>query len=128
MKALRNFTLLAALALSGFACGPANVPAGFEFVDVTGTVTMADGKPLKSGTITFEPSEAGKGREDVAGIADGKFTTKMAAGTYKVAIDKKTDEGVGGRSLVPARFQKFETSTFTAVVKGGMAPLVYELK
>ena len=60
MKAFRNIAILAALALSGLACGSATVPAGSEYIDVTGTVTMADGKPLKTGTIAFEPTEAGK--------------------------------------------------------------------
>jgi len=126
-----NRYLLGLLLLIPFACcgcegGGAYVSPGFDFADVSGVVTLADGKPLKTGTIHFSPVTEGKGREDMCVVSDGKFTLKMAVGEYKVAFDAK-NEG-GGKSHVPAKYTKFETANLTASVKSGGEQLKFELK
>ena len=126
-----NRHLFGLLLLTPFACcgcegGGAYVSPGFDFADVSGTVTVGDGKPLKAGTIHFSPVSEGKGREDMCVVHDGKFTLKMATGEYKVAFDMKTEGG--GKSNVPVKYTKFETANLTASVKSGGEPLKFELR
>ena len=102
-------------------CGD-TIPASGEMVEVKGTVTLADGKPLKAGMIHFKPDGSG-GRDDLGVIKDGAFTTKMYVGKYKVAIDVDNT-----RPGVPAKFTKYDSSGLTAEVKGGMQPLTIEVK
>jgi hypothetical protein len=121
--ALRVFAVVAAvcpLLLTG--CDGSPAPAMGSPVDVKGTVTLADGKPLKAGTVHFKFDGAG-GRDEVAKVTDGAFELKMFAGKYKVAFDIDST-----RPGVPARFTKFESSGQSAEVKGGMSPLAFELK
>ncbi len=124
MRTAVHLTLFLASAsvLVGCGSGGEHVPTGgLDFVDVTGTVAMTDGKPLKSGTVYFNPAEAGKGREESCVLTDGKFALKMATGKYKVAFD------MTGRTSVPAKYTRFETAQLDADVKAG-TPLAFTLK
>jgi len=112
MRFLKSAVLVGCL--SAFAgCGPSTVGTDNSYVDVTGTVTLPDGKPLPRGMIHFEPEVAGKGRDDQAGVVDGKFTSKMAVAKYKVAFDLQ-----GGSSSVPAKYRRFDND-LTVEIKGG---------
>ena len=56
-----------------------------ETIEIAGTVTY-QGQPLRKGIVNFFPTD-GKGRSASGIIADGKFTTRVAAGPKKVQIE-----------------------------------------
>jgi len=112
MRTLKFAALIACLLVS-VGCGPSTVSTENSYVDVTGTVTLPDGKPMPRGMIHFEPEVPGKGRDDQAGVVDGKFTSKLAVAKYKVAFDLQ-----GGNSFVPAKYRKFD-GELTVEIKGG---------
>lgn len=105
-----------------------------KLVQVSGTVTY-EGKPLTSGTITF----VGEGQSPVnaAGEISSSGTYKLstetpgdgaAPGSYKIRIESwasppKMDEtGVDpGKSAVPEKYGRIETSGLTATVKDSPA-------
>ena len=123
MSPLRALSLaaLAAFALFPAGCGTSPAPAQGDYLDVSGTVTLADGSPMKSGTIHFEPD--GAGREELVKVADGKYSVKMFEGKYKVAFD------VGNaRSSTPAKYTKFATTDKRAEVKSGNTTHDFQLK
>ena len=97
LRLTASVTLLAAFAglttLAG--CG-SSISVSNTYVDVNGTVTLPDGKPLPRGMIHFEPVTPESGRDDQAVVENGKFTSKMAVAKYKVAFDIQ-----GGNSSVP---------------------------
>ena len=100
-----------------------SAPAMGDYVDVKGTVTAADGKPVKLTTIYFEPVTPGQGRDQFVEVKDGAFELKMFTAKYKVAFDTESK-----RPAVPSKYTKFDSSGLTADVKGGMSPLTFELK
>lgn len=128
MRAFLATLAFAPLAFSGCGSGGEHVPTAQNFLDVSGTVTAPDGKPLKAGTIHFGVAETGKGRDEIAVVTDGKFTLKMAAAKYKVGFNMKNDEGGGVRSTLPSKYTKYETSNLAAEVKTGMDALKFDLK
>lgn len=125
---LRSAVAVVCASLLGCGSGGEHVPAGMEFVDVTGTVATADGKPLKAGTIHFAPAEAGAGREEMCVVADGKFNLKMAVGKYKVGFNMRAEDGGAVRSTLPAKYSKFETSQLDADISKSNATLTFTLK
>lgn len=112
---------LALLAATG--CGKNDLMSG------QGTVNY-QGKPLDHGRVGFHP---GAGRPSFGEIHDGKFllTTHkpndgVAVGKYRVTVHcdvpaNPTDAFSDRVSLIPARYQKPETSGLTAEVKSGEA-------
>ena len=112
---------LAAMLLLQLGCGSSPAPAQGDYLDVSGTVTLADGSPMKSGTIHFEAD--GTGRDELVRVANGKYELKMFEGKYKVAFDV----GVA-RTSVPSRFTKFATSDKRAEVKSGSTTHDFQLK
>jgi len=61
--------------------------SGGKKTEVSGTVTLADGKPLPSGKIRFIPTEK-KGKTVDGDIEDGKFTVKnVPLGECRVSIN-----------------------------------------
>ena len=110
-------------------------------VPVSGRVTLDGGPWPKGGTITFTPaggvvgsdptqSRPGSGKFD----ADGSFTVGsfepddgLFPGSYQVGIECLDAEPgmdnkgrmVGGKSLIPTKFQSGKTSGLTFVVKPG---------
>jgi len=123
---------------------------------VTGNVTY-DGKPVASGTITFNPDNPDAGRVATGIIRDGYYSlTTMAnddgalPGPYKVAIVAKdeddsvkvdTKKGGGSRNpanvikvakaakdLIPKKYISIATSELTAVVKEQTNSIPFDLK
>ena len=111
-----------------------------KLAPVQGNVTL-DGAPLKSGRITFESPG---NRPATAKIVDGKIieaTTMepndgVPVGSHKVAISANEEPGsavsanpgdpikpganyMGGKSIIPARYNNPETSQLTAEIKPG---------
>ncbi|MBN9520968.1 hypothetical protein J0H58_21010 [bacterium] len=128
----------------------AGCSGGPKLAKVTGTVTLDD-KPLPRGTLTFEmPGQ----RPATATIVDGKITEAttfapgdgVPVGKHKVAVSATIDPGpaisanpgdasrpsggnyMGGKSLIPARYNNPETSGLTADVGPGGTALKFELK
>ena len=106
-------------------CGD-NPKSVIKFIDVKGTVTLADGSTLATGSINFEPeTKDGSSREEATFIKDGSFDVKIAPGKYKVAVDM---EAKGNKSTVPAKFRSFKTSDLHVEVTSSGTPLTISLK
>jgi hypothetical protein len=128
----------------------AGCSGGPKLAQVAGTVTL-DGKPLPRGTLTFEtPGQ----RPATATVVDGRITEAttfapgdgVPVGRHKVAVSATVDPGpaisanpgdasrpsggnyMGGKSLIPTRYNNPETSGLTAEVGPGDASLKFELK
>ncbi len=111
-----------------------------KHAEVKGTVTL-DGKPLATGTITFEMKGA---RPATATIVNGEIIDVMtyapgdgvAIGDHRVAVaanelpvsavvpnpgEGKLPKGdyMSGKSLIPAAYNNPETSGLTATIKPG---------
>jgi len=111
-----------------------------KLAPVQGTVTL-DGAPLKNGSITFESPG---NRPATAKIVDGKIVEAttfepndgVAVGSHKVAISANEEAAsavaanpgdsinpganyMGGKSIIPARYNNPETSQLTAEIKPG---------
>src|SRR5262245_4915561 len=98
--------VLAFLIVAGAGCSSEE-----RLYDVSGTVTF-EGKPIPAGIVYFDPdpTQPGSGRQGVANIVDGKFTTAdkgrgVAGGSYTLRVtgfDGKTaNEAPLGRGLFP---------------------------
>lgn len=128
----------------------AGCSGGPKLAKVTGTVTL-DGKALPRGTLTFEaPGQ----RPATATVVDGQITEAttfkpgdgVPVGAHKVAVSATVDPGpaisanpgeasrpsggnyMGGKSLIPTRYNNPETSGLTAEVGPGDTALKFELK
>ena len=123
MISRRRFSALCAaiafLALLGCGGGPA--PAMGDLVTVTGGVTVG-GSPMKSGTIHLKATAAG-GRDELAVVADGKYTLTAFAGNYKVAFDIEA-----AKSNVPAKYRAFATTDKQLDVKSRDATQDFDLR
>ncbi len=118
---LLSLSMLAGLAFS-VGCSTSTAPAMGDYIEVSGTVLLADGSPMKTGTIHFEP-EVTEGREGFSKVTNGAFTTKLFAAKYKVAFDVDAP-----KTSVPSKFTKFSSADKTADVKSNMSPLQFQLK
>lgn len=117
--------VLLLLTLSG--CGGSGSKR--KLIRVSGTVTF-EGKPLTSGTITFvadgQPPVNAAGEINQSGtytLSTERPGDGAAPGTYKIRIESwasppKMDEtGVDpGKSAVPEKYNRIETSGLTATV------------
>lgn len=104
--------------------GSAVVSTPFEFVDVKGTVTLPDGKPLRTGALTFTPEAGQKAREENATVTDGSFSTKMGVGKYKVTLDADSK----AKSAVPGKYRNSKTSDLIVEVSASSNQLTISLK
>ena len=133
LSGLFLFGLLGAL-LSG--CGQ-----GETLVPVTGKVTI-DGKPLGTGSVTFEPdSSKGTKAQVAAGEIDAQGNYKLmsggkegaAPGWYKVAViaqepaDSKNPYAIP-KSIVNSKFRDVKTSNLSVEVVANPAPGAYDFK
>lgn len=75
-------SLLLCLSVATLGCGPSTKKE--KLADVSGTVSYLDGKPLKTGKISFENPT--KGRVGGGVIKDGKFTLKAPVGEMVVRV------------------------------------------
>ena len=110
---------------------------GLTLVPVEGRVVL-NGKPLASGAIMVQP-EAGPAAQAMI-QPDGSFRLGTFApedgaipGTAAVRIicrqevTKPGEERAFGRSLIPEKYARFESSGLSVEIKAGMAPLLIEL-
>ena len=124
MRMNHAFAAIACCAL-GIGCGgPSRIPAPFEIVEVTGAVTLADGKPLPTGRLKFEPEPGQNARSEIAMVKAGKFSSSMAAGKYRVSIDVES----GSRHGVLAKYRSLKTSDLIVDVSKSNASLTISFK
>lgn len=120
-----------------FACGCSDRP---KLAKVKGTVTL-DGKPIPSGTVTFEAKGL---RPATAKIVNGEITEVttfdpddgVPVGSHRVAVTAAADGGaaivanpgdakapkegyMSGKSLIPTAYNDPATSGLTAEIKSG---------
>lgn len=115
----RGSVLLAVLAIG---CGAADRP---QLAPLTGTVTY-NGKPLESGMIIFTPDKgrAASGRVRAGEIVDvGTFEPNDGApvGNLKITVMDAPPQGMEEKkeSIVPAKYNSFETSELSVGVYAG---------
>jgi len=90
-------------------------------VDVTGTVTGSDGKPVTGLNIVFQPGEAGARPESFPLKADGGFSGKMVVGKYLYYLAGKSESDRNAEALLskfPAEHRKADQGR-SVEVKGG---------
>jgi hypothetical protein len=127
----------------------AGCSGGPKLVPVTGTVTLDD-KPLARGTLTLETPGM---RPATLTVVDGKITEAttfktgdgVPVGKHKVAVSATAEAAsavaatpgdgkapgpnyMGGKSLIPAKYNNPETSGLTADVGPGETTVKFELK
>ena len=124
------FVLLACIAAGACNRGPTLVPAA-------GRVTL-NGKPLENGAIMVQPTAGPAAQAKIN--PDGTFqlgTFKPGdgaiVGTAAVRVFCRKDitppggEQAWGPSLIPDRYNRFDTSGLTVEIKVGMSPLEISL-
>ena len=110
----RTFLAIGLMASCFVGCGD----GGPQTFTVQGTVTSKD-KPLETGTISFEDSNAGKANS--AAIASGgKYSVKLPAGNYKVMLlpitkervsaDGTMEEAMVDENKFPRKYRTSDTS------------------
>lgn len=109
------------LALAGCSGEPRKLP---EPVEISGTVTTADGKPVKDVQLTMRP----KGEGHPAGsplAADGSFKLTTVPGEFMyffvLSEDPKMDKGRAKAALaaVPAKYQEMNVEHTVSLSAGG---------
>jgi len=130
---MARFLLLALLACAGaVGCnrGPTLVPAA-------GRVTF-NGKPLETGAIMVQPvagpaAQAKIGPDGTFQLGTFKPGDGAIVGTATVRVFCRKDitspggEQAWGPSLIPERYNRFDTSGLTVEIKAGMPPLEISL-
>jgi len=121
------------IALMIVGCGPKRIPSKIgEPAPVSGSVTLPNGQPLPRGSVAFFPVEEGKGQESFAMLdGSGSFTTTVAPGAYKVAIEPEWVRTAGnpGQSPIPAQYRSAATTTLEfEIPTGGKDGLAIALK
>jgi hypothetical protein len=101
---------------------------------VEGTVTFA-GQPVAEGTVTFENTATGDTVQTTL-APDGKYSLRVAAGSYKVMVEPPmvaetgvSDAGMTYKKVsnIPAKVRSSQSTTLTAKVESA-ATLDFELK
>ncbi len=133
----RGVVLVAALlALSSIGCGGGNSRP--NNVSISGKVAYANGKPLTSGMIVFNPLEEGEEAPLAPIQQDGSFTFSgagVAPGEYRVSLAQPEGEAASGEGNsevstfpVPERYLQADTSGWKATVKeSGNAPFSFTI-
>jgi hypothetical protein len=138
---LCGFTLLALALASGCGNADSSLP---NLVKVTGTV-KCNGKPLESGTVSFNPIDPKVGQPVTGVVKDGSFdlvtsvsSPGVVIGKYQVSVasvdssavpsDPSKPKPVAAASPVPKKYGSPKTSGLEVDVKAGMAPLDWDLK
>jgi hypothetical protein len=122
--------LLACLISAGCNRGPTLVPA-------SGRVTF-NGKPLETGAIMVQPvagpaAQAKIGPDGTFQLSTFKPGDGAIVGTATVRVFCRKDitppggEQAWGPSLIPERYNRFDTSGVTVEIKAGMPPLEISL-
>jgi hypothetical protein len=98
---LRRLFLMAVCGLAGCSANPGKLP---EAIDVNGTVTLADGKPVTNVQIEFTPSTS-PGRPWNSRVDEaGKYTAKLTPGGYTFFFSKP-DAKPAEKSKVEAAYK-----------------------
>lgn len=111
----RTITLVATAVFAALAPGC----SGEKFGELSGTVSLM-GQPLRSGVVTFFPSE---GEPFAATVENGTFAVSNARyGEYRVTVTPSVESpevwaGAGGRKMKPGEVDPTATAP-----KGGSAP------
>jgi hypothetical protein len=133
-----GMSIVAVLGLTPLACGP----SGPKMASVYGKVTY-QGKPVTQGTVTFQAS--GTGGRNATGLIDsqGNYTLQTEnpgdgalLGDYIVTIyahdepvlDYTPKTPIRPKLLVPAKYEKPESSGLKATIHGGSNPIDFDLK
>ena len=108
-----------------FGCGD----GGPQTFNVQGTV-LSKGKPLETGTISFEDSTAGRANSSAIGIG-GKYSVRLPAGNYKVMLLPITKEQVAAdgtkleamvdENMFPRKYRTSETSGLSLKVSDNVS-------
>jgi hypothetical protein len=113
--------LIALVALSGCSGDPSQLP---DPVEISGTVTTADGKPVKDVQLVLRP----KGSGHTAGCAlgsDGQFKVSAIPGEFMFFFqpmeDAKADKGKvkAGFAAVPKAYQDVNVEHTVSLSSGG---------
>ncbi|PQO43583.1 hypothetical protein C5Y93_23325 [Blastopirellula marina] len=140
MKEDSNFMLrysicsaIALLAIAAVGCGG----RGEKIVPVSGTV-MIDGQPLAAGVDGFITLAPASGRPAIGKIdgQTGKFTLTTyeegdgaLVGPHEVTVTVNAiGRGGNAQSLIPEKYQEFQTSGLTAKVDGPTDSLLIEIE
>ena len=129
-----GFFFLLCTSVVSLGCGGA-APAGPKLYKAAGTVTL-DGKPLKEADMVFRSAD---GKHSAgAKVTDGKFSTKLAAGSVIVEISALVDspdgkfreENPGEKvpvkvQLIPKKYNS--ESSLKEEIKGDNESLKYDL-
>lgn len=132
----RTLTAVAVALLLAVGCGKPVVPA----VAVGGAVSL-DGKPVSNAVVVFYSAEQAAAPPVSATVTDGRFSTALPLGRYKVAVRSAPatpDQPVssdfaapkaGGKTSPPAVPAKYaEPTLLTADVTGERQELAFSLK
>lgn len=125
---------LICISICSLGCGGTD-PKAPKLYTVSGTVTF-NGQPLKDAAMVFRTTD---GKHSAgAQVKDGKFTTKIAAGTSKVQINALVDspdgkfreENPGERvpvkvELIPKKYNS--ETTLTVDVKADTSNVTFDL-
>ncbi len=127
---MRNiFCTVALLGVIGLAgCSSYKDTSPGTEVDVNGTVTGPDGKPLTGVNIVFQPAEAGTRPESIPLKPDGTFTTKMLVGKYLYFVAPKGDSDARGEAIVnklPESYRKADTNRSIEIGSSGKLTLKF---
>ena len=113
---LRTTAALALLAglLAGCSSAPPLKP---EPVDVSGTVTLPNGRPATDLTVSFLPTESNQFQTS-GKVTAGKFSTKLVPGKYTFMIESPT---------VPKKYQENNAAHAVEVPPTGTTDLAIKL-
>ncbi len=129
------FLLGALIVLSPLGCGDGKPNS----VSVSGKVVYANGKPLTTGMIVFNPLEEGEEAPMAAIQQDGTFGFSqdggIPPGEYRVSLAQSEEEMASAEKVpgassfpVPKKYLQAETSGWTASVKkSGAEPFTFTI-
>jgi hypothetical protein len=116
-------TLLAALAVALAGCG-GDPPRMADRVKVHGTVTLADGKPIRDVMLTLQPTQTGH----LAGFkvgADGRFSGEAIPGKYAFSLQPREGadrtKSLAALKQVPEKYRAPQLDHQVTIPSGGGA-------
>lgn len=116
----RTFTLLGmACLLTGCSSAP---PPKAEPVQVTGTVLLPSGQPVRDVSVNFLPTTVDQIQGGSVIKGDGKFTARLIPGRYTY-----TFEGTGAKSI-PTKYLSNDASNTIEVSATGPSDLTIKLE
>lgn len=114
---IRHILPLLTLCLGLIAGCSSTPPQKPSAIDVTGTVTGADGKPLGNVKLNFLPTNADQVQLSVNVAADGKFQASVVPGKYTFSFEPQTGKQAAFKGI-PANYTTNEAD-HSVVVEAG---------